>query len=116
MCSRQPSCKPYVTQLTQTHQRLATNSPQHLLKAVLLAAVQGARNLADTLSGSSVASSISSRSSGHCQLQHSQPSAEWRLGGGSMSGSTVESSLALFAGKKVLLVEVCDMVRLQQPI
>lgn len=28
-----------------------------------------------------------------------------------MSGSTVESGLALFAGKKVLLVEFCDMVR-----
>lgn len=80
--------------------------------------LQGARNLADTLSGSSVASSISSRSSGHRQLQHNQSSTERRPGSGSMSGSTVESSLALFAGKKVLLVVVCDMVRLPplQPI
>ena len=65
------------------------------------------------VSGSSGASSISSkssRSSGHRQLQHMGSSAEWRLGGGSLSGSTVESGLALFAGKKVLLVEVCDMV------
>jgi len=35
---------------------------------------------------------------------------EWHRGSGSQSGSTVESGLALFAGKKVLLVEVCDMV------
>lgn len=74
--------------------------------------VQGGRSLGDTLSGSSGESSISSRSSGHRQLQHAQSSTEWRPGSGSLSGSTVESGLALFAGKKVLLVEVCDMVRL----
>lgn len=74
--------------------------------------IQGGRSLADTLSSSSGASSISSRSSGHRQLQDARSSTEWRPGSGSLSGSTVESGLALFAGKKVLLVEVCDMVRL----
>ena len=72
---------------------------------------QGGRNLGETLSGSSAASSSSS---GHRQLQLTQSSTEWRPGSGSLSlsGPTVESGLALFAGKKVLLVEVCNMVRL----
>lgn len=78
----------------------------------MLVVIQGGRNLADTHSSSSGASSISSRSSGPRQLHHTRSSTEWRPSSGSMSGSTVESGLALFAGKKVLLVEVCDMVRL----
>lgn len=32
---------------------------------------------------------------------------------GSISGATVDSQLKVFSGKKVLLVEVCDMVSLQ---
>ena len=59
---------------------------------------------------SSGSSSNTSRSSGARQLQQTHSSAEWQRGSGSISGSTVESALALFSGKKVLLVEVCDMV------
>lgn len=72
--------------------------------------LQGGRNPAEALSTTS-GNSNSSKGSGHRQLQQTRSSAEWQPGGGSMSGSTVESGLASFAGKKVLLVEVCDMVR-----
>jgi len=50
------------------------------------------------------------KSGGARALHHNRSSTEWHRGSGSQSGSTVESGLALFAGKKVLLVEVCDMV------
>lgn len=75
--------------------------------------MQGAASVVENPSSSSGTSSMSSssRGSGQPQLQHSRSGADWRAGSGSMSGSTVESGVALFAGKKVLLVEFCDMVR-----
>ena len=63
-----------------------------------------------TLKGSDSSSHISKGSGGARALHHNRSSAEWHHGSGAVSGSTVESGLALFAGKKVLLVEVCDMV------
>ncbi|DBA80043.1 TPA: hypothetical protein ACH3X2_007536 [Trebouxia sp. C0005] len=68
------------------------------------------RNLS-SFSTSSNSSGGTSRSGGARALHHKRSSTEWHHGSGSQSGSTVESGLALFAGKKVLLVEVCDMVR-----
>ena len=96
-------------QLWRSQQR--TQCPAIVVDSMLVV-MQGGRNLADTLSSGASSISSSSSSSGHRQLQHTWSSTEWRPGSGSMSGSTVESGLALFAGKKVLLVEVCDMVRL----
>jgi len=59
---------------------------------------------------SSNSSGGTSKSGGARALHHNRSSTEWHRGSGSQSGSTVESGLALFAGKRVLLVEVCDMV------
>ena len=54
-------------------------------------------------------STTSSKSSGPRALRHHCSSTEWPAAA-SQAGCTVESGLALFSGKKVLLVEVCDMV------
>ena len=67
------------------------------------------RNLS-SFSTSSNSSGGTSKSGGARALHHNRSSTEWQRGSGSQSGSTVESGLAMFAGKKVLLVEVCDMV------
>ncbi len=72
--------------------------------------MQGGHRLAEQFFRSSGSSSTTSRGSGPRGLQQGRPSTEWRQGSGLPSGSTVESGLALFSGKRVLLVEVNDMV------
>ena len=67
-------------------------------------------SISSNSSGGTVKSGGTSKGSGARALHHNRSSMEWHRGSGSLSGSTVESGLALFAGKKVLLVEVCDMV------
>ncbi len=70
----------------------------------------GTSRNASSFTASSNSSGGTSKSGGARALHHNHSSTEWHRGSGSQSGSTVESGLALFAGKKVLLVEVCDMV------